>query len=178
MVDYVFVSHDFLPQCSDFEVIRPKELYNWAFDVPTHDVSRGMPDHSFLCWKLKIPRRNTKKHSHKNRITYTRHDCTNIPQETFNQEISKELYNTIQRLENEEISSNQLDKEYECMIKHIKKAMDNVLPKKQITIGTGTPIYRRKRKEWWNDDLTELWRRLCDAEKSWRDEKKIDAKEL
>ena len=39
--------------------------------------------------------------------------------------------------------------------------------KKTVKLREGVSNKRRRRKEWWNSELTELWNNLCEAEENW-----------
>ena len=78
-----------------------------------------------------------------------------------------ELNAFIDRIEYDLSSQQELDTIYKEMVSLITDELYEKVQHKKIKLGSSTDNKKRiTKKPWWNDNLTELWNRLCAAEKN------------
>ncbi|CAC5418951.1 unnamed protein product [Mytilus coruscus] len=153
----------------NFKVARTSVMINETCAIGKYDLTRIVPDHSFLSWDFSL---NFSSGIETNNITQnvrktTKYDTRNLPDDwLLTSSAISEINGLIQHLESSEATQDNIDRVYEDFVSVIKIEMSKFLSK-TIRIHDGASNKKRKcRKPWWNDDLTILWNEVCDSEKN------------
>ena len=98
-------------------------------------------------------------------IYYTRFTVKNIPNNFFdNEESARSLIEVISKIENIRHSQREVDSAYERFCEMYYTEMKKWLPCKNIHPSAKKRFHRRT-KPFWSDELGNLWKILCEAEK-------------
>lgn len=175
VVDYCVVPYGSLDMFTNSDCVRAKDLFTASGMVGHVDPEHGgvLSDHSVLTWSAEFVHGG-----HGSRradpvstpgVTQTKFDCSTVPGEFLNNPAAAaQLDQLIASLEQTELQQQGVDAVYEDFCTVIKQEMVRLLPSKTFTIRDGRSNKRRRvRKDWWTNELTDHWNRVCDAEKSW-----------
>ena len=185
VVDYCIAPHDSLNAFSDFTITKPQALFEEAGLVGSYDPSRTIPNHALLSWEIEMPFlarcTDEQKKCNFKEDTIRKHDVSDIPGDFMGcNTVTQQINECITKLEHTRREQEELDATYRDLCEIIHDEMDNELPVKTITISEG-PSSNKKckvRKPWWNDTLTELLNKACEAEKDWRSAEGREKKRL
>ena len=164
VVDYCLISHSNLDMFTECTIHRPSELINKTDVVPI-----SVPDHSFITWNLNIACSVSDRSvpEFESNQTFTRYDVHNIPESFLaDHNIVSSLHNTVFSLESSLRTQNEIDKSYQDLCEQIKTEMSERLHKRTVKINNSSSNKRRKiGKPWWDENLSILWNKVCQAEK-------------
>ncbi len=92
----------------------------------------------------------------------------NIPSDFLTSDQCKsELQDIIDTLESTNQEQSDLDTASNSLVHVIKAEMKNKLPHKSVLLDASSNKKRRSRKPWWTSELSDLWNKMCRAEKVW-----------
>lgn len=173
VVDYCFTSHGNLCNIKDFSVILTSDMIS-AVDNIANIAPVGNPDLSLLSWNVVTNLANENKEGSCDVINtdskHVKFDLNKVPVDFLNdQSILNDINILITKLESNEINTNYIDSVYQDWCKIVKENMLTSIPHKIIANKRYTSSSSRKHridKPWWGSFLTELWSKLCNAEKN------------
>ena len=138
------------------------------------DPVRHLPDHNVLQWEMDIAHFVNIKPAHKEDISaatavYYKYDVSTIPADMLgNPDIQQLLQETINRIESEIITQQDLDGMYDKFCDIIVHEMNDKLEKKTINVNSDLCDKRRKiKKDYWNEELDRLYKDFRKADKDW-----------
>jgi len=167
VVDYCLLSHDNLQIFTDFKVTHVSDVLN-SIGI-SNATARNVPDHSILTWNVGIPAvlcsTSTDTES---APSFDKFELNNLPDYFLADNSTLTAVNSlIDTLEQGFRTQSELDTAYNGWCDIIKHDMYSKLPFKTVTPGASSSKRYRKGKQWWNDQLTELWKTLHTAEQAW-----------
>ena len=169
VVDYCIVPHNDLNCFSDFGVTSTLELIN-AVPELCQVASAGLPDHSLLSWKITanvVEGSSSTTNVGESEAFYDKFNLNEIP-ETFlgNNESWKFLNETIDRLEGGRRDQQDIDGIYNSWCDFVKTNMYSSVPHRRQYFGRKAKKHKPE-KPWWSTVLSDLWSKLCQAERKW-----------
>lgn len=168
VVDYCLVSHDALLSFIDFNVTHVSDILN-RIGVDS-SVASNIPDHSVLSWKIDVQvglcsHSLPETHS---ATSYDKFDLNDVRDDfLIGDDIKIRINTIIAELEQGMRAKSDLDIAYNAWCDIIKSEMYSKLKYKTIDPGVNSVKRNKSRKPWWNDNLTELWQTLHEAERKW-----------
>jgi len=182
VVDYIIVAYEELVCFQDFHVERATELVNQVCGN-TGVESRLVPDHSLLSWAFTVNERLDYTHEGggvEQEASYVRYNLQDIPSDFMcSQDTMTSLQEAITKIEQSVTSQDSINSIYDSFCERVKNEMAEKLDNRTVRISTAANNnYRRCRKKWWTNNLTELWTDMCKSEKAWLKHKGPGRKEL
>ena len=170
IVDYCLVAHESLHLFTSFNVIRTVDLINRL--VATGSIAPvSFPDHSVITWKIDFESFVDTTSGRINELggtSYDKFDVSDVPSSFLsNPSTLFKINSAIASLEGSLRSQTDIDAVYETFCGLVRDEMYTELPYKRIKAGMTCNKKRRIGKPWWNDNLTELWNQVCEAERIW-----------
>ena len=129
VVDYCFVQHDQIEHFSQMNVMAMYDLLQQAFLPGVVDPSQSVPDHSLLCWQIKLVS-SVIGTSNENvgslpKVTITKHNTDNLPDDWLRSpKFVQQVEDCITRL----AEQNNLDQEYDRFCNRVLTEIDDRLP--------------------------------------------------
>ena len=160
-LDYCIIPHEDVDKYSDFKVSTVSDLINDMNNCHSEFASASKPDHSVLSWKVK-----TGSYTHHNdngnnmKTTFTVFEKT-IPDNLLEDRIS-EIETFVNQFKEKVCDQNNMDITYSEFSDIVNREMTEKLNPKEVIAKNGQDNKRRKmRKQWWSNDLSEIWNTLC-----------------
>lgn len=185
VIDYIIVPNNALEQCLEFQVKTTRELMN-AYCVVSNDGFdvRNIPDHSVLTLKFNTTvnlnctiEDDHVQHNHDNShvkniscddIYYKRFNVTSLPNAFMNNDTAKDaLVKLIDDALKMQKDQDDIDKLYDKFCQFYHNEMKSYLQFKNVFPRSSKQTNKRKTKPFWTDDLTDLWKIVCDSEKAY-----------
>ncbi|WAR11298.1 LOW QUALITY PROTEIN: hypothetical protein MAR_025478 [Mya arenaria] len=168
VVDYCLVSHEKLHLFSNFSVMRARELVQKA---EMHGFI-GIPDHSFLTWEYDFDKTYVRESGvpisvqpHADNVIFR---AKSIPDDLFSGDVCEMLFKTVNSLEQNLQTQENMDQSYPSLCSLIKvKLFDRVPHRKTVSLSYVNNKKRNLYKPWWREYLIELWNDVCVHEKYW-----------
>ena len=175
VVDYCLVPHDSLNNFCEFKVTRSTEIIS---DLHLQDgfTQSVIPDHSILSWVLDVTmsandnsRDVLSQQSEFNMPCFDKFDVKEIPENFLSSDsVVNALHDTVYKLEQSLQCQYDVDTAYNELCITLKHEMYDKLSYKSVSVQSGSSNKKRKfGKPWWNDNLSNLWNILCQAENNW-----------
>ena len=167
VVDYIIVPHTHFEQMLDFETVLVSdcvEQYKLQIGFTT------LPDHSILRCKLNIScyvqmNHDTEKvgiqnqEKRDNPLNRCKYKTGVIPTDMFaNERAARAITHVIERLETFQSTQQDIDNTYNEFIQLVTDEMNDKLSCRVNARKSTRKSGRHKRKHWWNDELSELWK--------------------
>ncbi|XP_053391507.1 uncharacterized protein LOC128554275 [Mercenaria mercenaria] len=166
VVDYCLVSHTDLHLFTDFNVLRVSDLLQQAnVQQPT-----SVPDHSILIWNISHNFSNELEvQSSVKPVEQVKFFTDKIPGDFMHDDnVVSDLIQSVNELEQSFRSQQCIDKAYKKLCIGIKTDMIQKIRHKTVVYDSSVSNKKRRvGKQWWSDELTELWNKVCASEKKW-----------
>lgn len=168
VVDYCLVPYEKLDSFQNFEIFHVSDMMNETKIVDKIGSSTCKPDHSLLMWNVILDRYETENRSEIPKVCNTTrivYDRCSIP-DNFLNTCQEDIENLIFKLENEYTTQESVDSLYLEFVDMMRTEMHSKLKHTTKRIQTGVNNKKRKlKKQWWNEQLTDLWNAMCTVEK-------------
>jgi hypothetical protein len=127
------------------------------------------PDHSLLSWRINTNIVNLSENFSKDYINsgYDKFDLKNVPNDFMNtHSVSDKINILIDNLEQNVVNKNNIDSVYKQWCDIVKDSMYANISYRTLRNNNSNFRKCRIKKPWWNNHLTELWSKLCIAERN------------
>ena len=170
VVDYAIINQYRLHQCKNMRVVRAQELFRQTELLGRVNPEHNISDHSMLVWDFQLSvdeyTDGGEFGTHFPSVLITKYDINEVPELFMCDEDAVQNVNSIFDEPDGEIAIENMNDVYSKFCHEVHRNMALTLPVKHIVInGTERKDYYRKRKPWWTNELSELWKIRCAAEK-------------
>ena len=183
VVDYVIVSQHRLHQCKNMRVVRAQELFRQTDLLGRVNTEHNISDHSMLMWNFQLCDNEYTDGDDLGtdipRLVLTKYDVSEVPEQCMCDNDTVHNVNSISDEFIGDTATENINEVYSKFCGEVHRNLALALPVKHIVIdGKDQKPYCRKKKPWWTDGLSELWKIRTATEMRYCNSDNVNKKEL